>query len=73
MNITAEGLDLTTEPNHDKLGRHQQHTFIFKARYRSTAKLIKVVARDEDEAVMKAAKRTDVKGCMELTLVGERE
>lgn len=72
VNITAEGDDLTNDPKHDKLGHHQK-TFVFRARYRSTAKLIKVVARNEEEAVMKAAKRTDVKGCMELILQEERD
>ena len=73
MNITAEGDDLTSTSNHDKLGHHQKHTFIFKASFRSTAVWIKVTAADEDEAWEKAVKRREVKGCTDLIFVEERD
>ena len=73
VNITAEGDDLTSTSNHDKLGHHQKHTFIFKASFRSTAVWIKVTAADEDEAWEKAVKRREVKGCTDLIFVEERD
>ena len=46
-------------------------TYVFKAIWRSTALLIKVEARSLAEAEAKAAKRKDVQGCFEITLVKE--
>jgi len=43
--------------------KHKKHTYVFKAEFRSTALFIKVVARDEDEALIKAQNRREVKGC----------
>ena len=72
VNITAEGLDLTNDPKHDKL-RKSTKTFVFRASWGSTAKMIKVIAADESEAWEKAIKRRDIKGCLDLTLESERE
>ena len=72
VNITAEGLDLTNEPKSARLGKSNK-TFIFKAAWGSTKKLIKVVASCESEAWEKAIKRRDIKGCTDLTLKEERD
>jgi hypothetical protein len=73
VNITAEGLDLTNDDDRAILRNHQKHTFVFKASWGSTAKIIKVVAADESEAWEKAIKRRDIKGCTDLTLEEERD
>lgn len=52
--------------------KSKKQTFVFKASWPSTCKLIKVVASDEDVALIKAYKRRDVKGCLEIKLVRSR-
>lgn len=47
-------------------------TYVFKASWRATAKLIKVQADNAEEAWEKAYKRKDILGCMDLTLIEER-
>ena len=47
-----------------------KHTYLFRAEWGSTAKLFRVVAKDEDAAFVKAA-RTEGKGCLKLSLMRE--
>jgi len=49
-------------------------TFIIKAEWRATSKLLKIEAEDSDSALAKAARRSDIKnkGCLKLTLISER-
>jgi hypothetical protein len=49
-------------------------TYIIKAIWPATSKLLKVVAASKEEALDKAARRNDVKrkGCLKLVLQSER-
>lgn len=53
----------------DKMGLQIKHTFVFKAIWPSTMKLIKVEASDEDVAFDKAFKLKELKGCLQLKLM----
>jgi len=48
--------------------KSNKHTFVFEVEFRSTAILIKVVARDEDEAWEKIHKRRETKYCYQIKL-----
>lgn len=51
----------------------ERHTYIFRASWRSTALIILVEAVDEETAFDRAYRRKDIKGCLDLTLIGLRE
>lgn len=46
-----------------------QSTFVFKVTFDSTSILLKVQARDEEEAFDKLAKKREVKDCFKVELV----
>ena len=48
----------------------RKHTYLFRGEWHATAKLFRVTAKDEDEAVVKAAKK-EGKGCIKLSLIRE--
>lgn len=50
-----------------------KRTFVFKCRWRGTALLIKLRAKNEEEAREMAAKRRDCIGCLDMILVEERD
>lgn len=47
-------------------------TFIIKASWRSTAKLLKIEARSAEEALLKAERSRQTKGAMTIKVIGCR-
>lgn len=47
------------------------HVFIAKAEWHSTAKLLKIPARNEDEALEKAYRKKECKGCPRIKIIKE--
>jgi hypothetical protein len=47
-------------------------TYIVKASWRSTAKLLKVQAKDRNEALEKASRRRDIEGYLDLKVTSWR-
>lgn len=66
---TPRGRGLTTERSRDMLNKSKQQ-FVATARWRSTSKTFLVVARDEDEAQIKAERSKEARGCFQVTITG---
>ena len=49
--------------------QNQLKTYVFKAAWHATSKLLKVEAKDEVEAIKKVSKRKDLKGCSKVSLL----
>jgi hypothetical protein len=46
--------------------------YIIKAAWRATSKLLRIEAKDADEALKKAKKAKENRGCLVISLISER-
>lgn len=65
--IRRQEMSLTKPRIRDMMRKIQ--TYVFKLSWQSTAKLIRIQARDEDQALEKAVKSKESKNCCSIKLV----
>ena len=61
---------MTNSMSRDTILKPKKHTYLLRAEWHATAKLFRVVAKDEDAAFWKAAKK-EGRGCLKLSLIRE--